>query len=334
MNHPTSQIKLQIVHAVAGGMSITQVSETFGYHRNSITRWIKAVKKDPKLEAPRKSGSGRPAYFSGETGNQLLEVLSEPASKFGFETDFWTISRILQVCNDKLGVNPSRMAIHRALTRFEYSYRKPETRYYEACSEKQGEWVQNVLPRIKSIIEEKRAVLYFEDESSIQLTPEVARTWAPQAKTAIQKVTGARGSVAAISALSSSGELLFNIHASGKRFSAIDIIGFLKQLLNHHQQRHVVVIMDQARCHTAKKVQNFVLAQKRLNVFYLPPRSPEFNPAEKVWRHLKHNELKSHKATSVQDLQNLASRKMEKMAQNPQKMAAVFNRCEKAHLYN
>jgi transposase len=45
--------------------------------------------------------------------------------------------------------------------------------------------------------------------------------------------------------------------------------------------------MDQAPPHTSQKTQAFMAGQKRLHVFHLPPYSPDFNPDEPVWRHLK-----------------------------------------------
>ena len=333
MKHPTSVTKLQISTAFNSGTSITQLVNIFGYHRNSISKWIKDSELDPSFEKGRKIGSGRPSNFSGKTGKSLLRIISKPASKYGFETDFWTTNRISKVCRDRLKIRTSRMSIFRALTKFEQSYKKPEKRYYEACLEKQEDWVKNVLPRIKDILKNKNSILYFEDESSIQLAPVLGKTWGPIGKTSIQKITGRRGSVSAISALSRSGNLIFNIHASGKRFCSDDIIGFLTQMLAHHKNRHLIVIMDQAPCHKSKKVQDFVLEHKRLNVFYLPPRSPEYNPAEKIWSHLKHHELKSHQATTTDELKFLTKNKMKTMAKSKKKMQVIFNRCENSVLY-
>jgi transposase len=333
MSHPDSQTKFKITEAYNDGTSITQLVNIFGYHRNSISRWIKTAKKDPKFSIPRKSGSGRPASFSGKAGNRLMDIISKPASKFGFETDLWTTGRIQKVCKDELDLVTSKMSIFRLLKRYEQSYKKPEKRYYEASEEKQDDWVKNVLPRINQIQRAKNAIMYFEDESCVQLSPVLGKTWGPVGKVTIQKVTGRRGSVSAISAVSKAGNLFFNIHDSGKRFNADDIIGFLSALLTEHKRRHLIVIMDRAPCHTAKKVQDFAFVQKRLNIFYLPPRSPEFNPAEKIWHHLKHHELKSHQAKNIEELKILARTKMKKMAKNTDKVSNIFLRCENSDLY-
>ena len=94
-------------------------------------------------------------------------------------------------------------------------------------------------------------------------------------------MTGNRGGVAAMSAISETGSLIFCLHE--KRIASDEIIEFLMQMLKHHKLRHlVIVVMDIATPHTSKKTQAFIESQKRLHVFYLPSYSPDWNPDEKV----------------------------------------------------
>lgn len=81
-----------------------------------------------------------------------------------------------------------------------------------------------------------RAILYFQDESNISLTAILARTWAPMGDTPIQRVTGNRGGVAAMSAITSAGQLVFRLHQ--KRITSVEMIDFLTQLLRHHKGRN------------------------------------------------------------------------------------------------
>jgi transposase len=333
MAHPTKEIKKTIAQAYHAGTSITQLVKIFKVHRNSIANWIKLDKKDPDLPRCKNPGSGRPPIFNAEIAEKLISIVSKSASEFGFETDFWTTDRIKRVCKEQLNLKVSKMTIHRLLVKYDHSYKKPQKKYFEASEENQNNWKKEELVQIKKIVKTKKAILYFEDESSINLSPVIAKTWGPIGRKKIQKVTGNRGSVSAISAISSSGNLLFNVHEAGKRFNAKDIIHFLDQMLLHHKRRHLVVVMDQAPCHKAKAVQDFVKSKKRLHVFYLPPRSPEFNPDEKVWSHLKHHELKSHAAKTTDELRKLAKSKLRKMSRNPRKLKGIFKRCEMADIY-
>ena len=84
-----------------------------------------------------------------------------------------------------------------------------------------------------------------------------------------------------MSALSPRGRLAFQLHE--KRITSTEVSDFLDQLLCHHPRRHVVVVMDQAKPHTSKMTKSYIDSQRRLDVFYFPPYSPDWNPDEKVW---------------------------------------------------
>ena len=127
-------------------------------------------------------------------------------------------------------------------------------------------------------------------------------------------MTGKRGGVAAMSAMSRRGHLLFRLHQ--KRIASTEVIDFLRQMLKHHPRRHLVVVMDRAPPHVSKKTEAYISSQPRLHVFHLPSYSPDWNPDEKVWNHLKHHELKSHQAKTKDELKNLTHRKLKSMSKD------------------
>jgi transposase len=98
-------------------------------------------------------------------------------------------------------------------------------------------------------------------------------------------------------------------------------------MLQHHPRRHLVVVMDQATPHTSQLTRRFIEKQKRLHVFYLPPYSPNWNPDEKVWNHLKCQELKSHQAKTKEELKELTQTKLQEMASNPSLLRGIYFRC-------
>jgi transposase len=162
------------------------------------------------------------------------------------------------------------------------------------------------------------------------LTPLLGKTWAERGKPRKVAVTGGRASVAAMSAISPRGRLVFRLH--DKRITSAEVIDFLKQLLREHPGRHVVVVMDQAKPHTSKMTKAFIESRPRLHVFYLCPYSPDWNPDEKVWNHLKNHELKAHRATNKQELYELTERKLENMSNNRDLLQGLYFRCCVAEL--
>lgn len=327
-------IKIRVVKSIlAGDSSVTSSARVLGVGRVSIHRWINRFEKTGAVPRLHSSSVGRPSAIDLSVGKKLLKMIKQPASKFGYESDFWTRRRIMQSAKKEFGLKLSKSGILRFFVKFEQSYKKPETRYYESNTKEQKFWQKNEVPKIKALVRRHKAILYFEDESNISLSPVVGKTWGPIGQKVIRKITGARGSVSAISAISSSGDLIFNVHNSGKRYNSESIISFLSQMLKHHSRRHLVVVMDQAPCHKSKKVRAFVRQQTRLHVFYLPPRSPEFNPDEKVWRHLKNEELRDHQATNVEDLKSLTRKKLSAMSSNRNKLIGIYKMSDGAALF-
>ncbi len=208
---------------------------------------------------------------------------------------------------------------------------RARAQYFETDEEARQEWLDNTLPKVRETVRKYRAILYFQDEANVSLTAFLGKTWAPCGKTPNGQVTGKRGGVAALSAISKRGHLLFDLHQ--KRIASDEVIHFLADMLYHHRNRHLVVLMDNAPPHTSKKTLNFIDSQPRLHVFNFPSYSPDWNPDEKVWNHLKHHELKSHRAKTKDELTELTNKKLNGMANNPHLVRGLFYRCCLADLF-
>jgi transposase len=330
---PSPETKLLIVKAYGNGHSAIELEKIFGYSRETVHSWVRQHRNGSNLARRRNPGSGRLAKISGLNGRRLLSILKRPASTYGFETDLWNTKRIQIICKKNLKISVSRMGIWRFLSKFEQSFKKVQKRYYEADAKVQEDWKRTVLPQIKKAIKKFHAILYFEDESNIALSPVMGKSWGPIGEKIVHKATGNRGSIAAVSAISVDGRLIFNLFSGGKRFKSSDIIDFLRNMLAHHKSRHLVVVMDRASPHISKMTKAFITQNKRLHVFWLPPRSPEFNPDEQVWAHLKNHDLKSHQETTIKGLKKLARRKLARLSNDQRKILGIFKRCENASFY-
>ena len=327
----TFDIRVRAVASCLDGLPAQKAAEAYRVHRTTIHRWISDYKNaDGNIGLKRKAVSGRPRKLEHVDEDSFRLLVLTPATVFGYETDLWTCNRIQQTIQKVLQTKVSRWTIWRGLKEAGLTYQKPERSYFEADEKKRQDWLKNELPKIQETTNKYKAILYFEDESNISLTAFLGKTWAPKGKTPIVKVTGNRGGISAISAISNNGNLIFNLH--DKRIASDEIISFLEQILKHHKRRHIVLVMDQAPPHTSKKTKAYIDSQKRLHVFYLPPYSPDWNPDEKVWNHLKHVELKGHQVKTKKEMKNLANQKLNKMSKNQKQMKGVFFRCFVAEL--
>ena len=324
--YSTYEIRVRAVNAVViDGLTISEVARAYGTNRTTIHRWLARFVDKGEDGLKRCPVPGRPRKVACLDGDALIEIVLSPASAFGYETDFWTTRRLIQIIFDQFGVMISKQTVMRRLHEAGLSYQKPEREYFELSEEEREEWRRKELPRIHRAVRKYKAILYFQDEANVSLTALLGRTWGACGFTPKQRVTGKRGGVAALSAITSRGQLIFRLH--DKRIASAEIIDFLAQMLRHHPKRHLVVVMDQASPHVSKKTLAFVDSQTRLHVFHLPKYSPDWNPDEKVWNHLKHQELKGHQAKTKAELHALTEKKLTAMSENATLLRGIFFRC-------
>jgi len=319
------------VEAVERGLAVGQVADTFGIDRTTLFRWVRNYDTDGKSGLQRKAGSGRPRLLEDLDEDELRQIVLFPASDFGYETDLWTVGRLRQVIEDVCEVRVSKDTVWRRLRDAGLTYQKPERQYFEVDEKARQEWLRTEVPAIRKTVRQFRAILYFQDESNVSLTAFLSKTWAMRGQTPRMPVTGKRGGVSAMSALSGQGRLLFRLF--DKRICSGEVIDFLDQMLRSHKGRHLVVVMDQAPPHTSQMTRAYIDGQRRLHVFYLPKYSPDWNPDEKVWNHLKHQELKAHKAKTKDELKALTKAKLRGMSKNPSLLRGIFFRCCVADLF-
>jgi len=323
--YSTFDIRVRAVEAVKRGMAVGQVAVAFNVDRTTLFRWLRKYDANGHDGLQRKAGSGRPCLLEDLAVDDLRQIVMFPASDFGYETDLWTVGRLRQVIEELFEFKLSDNTVWRRLRDAGLTYQKPERQYFEGDEEARQKWLQTEVPRIRKTVRNFRAILYFQDESNVSLTAFLGKTWSMCGQTPRVPVTGKRGGVSAMSALSGQGRLLFRLF--DKRICSAEVIYFLDQMLQFHKGRHLVVVMDQAPPHTSQMTTAYIEGQRRLHVFYLPKYSPDWNPDEKVWNHLKHHELKAHKARTKEELKALTTAKLNGMSKNPTLLRRLFFRC-------
>lgn len=323
--YSTFDVRLRAVHAVEDGIPISEVAKSYQAHRSTIYRWWNRYCESLEDGIARKKGSGRPRSFAELNGSKFIELILSSALSFGYESDLWTCRRIQEAIKIEFGLNISKCTVWRRLKEAGLTYQKPEKKYFESSDEERKKWQRYELPKIRRTVGKYRAILYFQDESNIELGALIGKTWSPKGKTPVCKTTGKRGGVSALSSITKAGGLIFKLHT--KRIASEEVIEFLQQMLNHHRKRHLVVVMDRATPHTSNRTKKFINNQKRLHVFYLPKYSPDWNPDEKLWNHLKHHEPGNHQVKTKEDLKILTKHKLDKLAHSPETLRGIFFRC-------
>jgi transposase len=247
-----------------------------------------------------------------------------PATHYGFGNTLWTCRRIKDVLRKELRLSVSVPTVWRGLRILGLSCQKPERRAIEQDPVARREWLEEEWPAIRALAKKENALLFFQDEAGIHLTPTVGHTWGKAGRRPTIPVTGKRGCISTMSAVTPDGRLFFMIPR--ERVNASVFISFLMGLLRENPRRKVFVIADQASSHTARGTKEFVKSEPRLKLFYLPPYSPDYNPDERVWDHLKNHAMAGHSATNKSVLRRKTLRALRTMQSHPALVRSFYLR--------
>lgn len=307
------------------GWKTQKIAEAFGVHPNSVSRWFGKADKHGKDSLKKTKAKGNEPKLNSKEWKQIISYLKEDATTYGFETPLWTSKRIQQLIKIKLNKNMHISRICDWLKRLKISPQVPNRQASEKDEKLANKWLKEEWPKIKEICRRRQAILYFQDEAGISLTPVLGRTWAPVGKTPTIKVTGKRGGFCVSSAISPGGRMVFRIEK--KKVNAQVHIDFLSKIILQHPRRKIVIISDNAPAHKAKLVREFEMSnKKRIAIFHIPSYSPELNSDEHVWAYLKAYQLVAHQAKNTEELKMLTKKKMQNIQNSPKIVSSFFKK--------
>ena len=80
-------------------------------------------------------------------------------------------------------------------------------------------------------------------------------------------------------------------------------MGFLEKTLEIYPTGKIVMILDNARIHHAKMLEDLLEKNKRLTLMFLPPYSPKLNLIEGLWGWLKNEVINNAFFSKVDEIQ-------------------------------
>ena len=168
-----------------------------------------------------------------------------------------------------------------------YTSQKPIRKAFEQKPEKVKRWLEEEYPAIQKRAIKEKAVIYFGDETGMRSDHQAGKSYAPKGKTPVIKATGKRFSLNMISAISNKGHLQFRIIDGS--FNGEVFQSFLEGMIKYGK-RKIFYITDGHPAHKTKKMKAWLEEkQDKIEVFFLPPYSPELNPQEYLNQDIKTN---------------------------------------------
>ena len=187
------------------------------------------------------------------------------------------------------------------------------------------QWLKKEYPKIKALAQREKAEIFFGDAAHMRSDHHAGRSWGKKGETPVVETTGARHGMSLISAITSRGQMRFMIKEKGGVNAAV-FIEFLKRLISG-AARAIFLIVDRGPAHIAKKTKAFVGSLNgRLRLFYLPPYSPDRNPDELVWKHLKADTVGRMAITDKADFHTKVRASMRQLQNDPEKIRSFYQK--------
>jgi len=283
-----TELRKRAVTQVQAGESPEVVARVFGVSRQAMYGWLARYRGGGWHALDARKRGGRPPKLDGKALRWIYQtVTGKSPQQLRFPFALWTAPMVATLIRRRFGVSLSRSSVSRLLGQLGLSAQRPLWRAYQQDPAQVARWLQAEYPQIAARAKRQHAQIFFGDEAGIRSDYHAGTTWAPRGQTPIVSTTGARFGLNLISAVSPRGALRFMVTKG--RVGAKVFIEFLTRLL-HDVPGVLFVIVDGHPAHKAKLVQKFIASvAPRLQLFRLPPYSPELNPDEWVWNDLKNN---------------------------------------------
>ena len=166
---------------------------------------------------------------------------------------------------------------------------------------------QKNVPQPKKKAKRENLALIFTDEASFRHGSTLHATWSPIGQPPQVFVTGARKSVKILGAVEIYRAKFY--YKQDEVFNASTYLSFLKETTPRYRRRGAILIQDNASYHKDSEVWAWYKNNMDwLEVHQLPPYSPEFNPAERLWQHARKHGTHNRYFPTVEDLRNTVMR--------------------------
>jgi transposase len=312
----TYEERLAAVRMLEQKMPVDKVAAAVEVDRSTLLTWW----KNYRLVGPESLRTKRTRGSDGKLNDAQLQELfallvgADPRQlSFGFA--LWTRAMVGELIFRRFKIRVSVATVGRTLRLLGMSPQKPLYRAYQQDPEKVERWKAETYPEIRRRAAEEGAEIFFADEAAIRTDFHAGTTWAPVGQTPVVEMTGARTSVMMISAVSPKGKLRFMVHDKGLKSQ--EFITFCRRLLDDTDGK-VFLIVDGSRIHTSKMTRRFVERTERLELFFLPPYSPELNPDEWVWKNVKRDRVGRRAVQSNKELRLFATAALHRLQKLPQ----------------
>lgn len=283
------QIRKNIIRLFKKGKKAKEIAEILDVSLRHVYNTMKQY-KDGGIAAIRSKRRGRQKgekrSLTPVQEKEIMEIIVDKTpEQMKLAGCMWTRENIRGLIASKYKITLGLSTLGVYLRRWGFSVQRPAKRAYKQDEKKVDSWLNIEFPGISERAEAEDAEIFFGDETGLQNTANYLKGYAPIGKTPIVRVESKKMKINMLSAISKRGKLRFVLYKDN--MNADKLIDFMRRLIKDTPKK-VFLILDNLRVHHSKKVAAWLEKHKdEIEVFFLPPYAPEYNPDELLNSDLK-----------------------------------------------
>lgn len=303
--------------AIAAQVGLTRTG-VFDICQRFATRGTAGLKSGPRGPA---RGHGRFLDAAQEREARALICRHMP-DELDLPFALWSRGAVRELIRWRFGVRLAVRTVGTYLARWGFTAQKPLRRADEQDPAAVRRWLRREYPAITARAKAANGVIFWGDETGLRSDDVRGLSYAPRGRTPTIRVAHKRAGLGLISALTNKGELRWMVlHGA---ITAPELIRFLTRLVRD-VGRKVFLILDRLSVHRAAKVRAWLAGREaEIELFYLPPYSPELNPDEGVNADLKQAVTRQARVRSKPQLKRVATGHMRRLSKLPSRVRSFF----------
>ena len=174
-------------------------------------------------------------------------------------------------------------------------------------------------------------IILFGDSAELSLMPTITRCWTKIGRQRLILTPGVRakkrwnwGAVDVVT-----GRTVHIVHARRNNIGFRRLLAAIarKFELAIHPQRKVVLFVDNDRAHDAKPVRTLLAKYvDRIQIEWLPPYTPELNPQEDIWQHMRRRVTHNHYFEEIEVLLEAIAQFHRDLENDPEKVLQLIKK--------
>jgi len=320
------ELRKQLVALRREGKTLVEISAITGYARTYCSQLAKQFDASPRAATKlnrggRPQGNGRKLSAKQEDRIQRW-IRDRCPDQLRLPFALWTLRAVQELVRREFRIRlpKSTMAVY--LSRWGFTSQRPKKRAYERNDAAVKRWLEVEYPRIARRAKREGAEICWGDETGLRSDQVRHRGYSPQGQTPLIRIPARRKSLSILSSITNQGKVRFMIFKGALKTPTL--VTFMRRLTRDADKK-VFLILDNLNVHKAAPVRKWVEKHADvIEVFFLPPYSPELNPDEYLNSDFKRSVYTDIPAPDQAALHRQALGHLRRIQKSPARVAAYF----------